>query len=31
VARGHFTIRRLERLYGKDKIRMEYDRIAHQL
>jgi hypothetical protein len=31
VARGHFTVRRLERLYGKDKIRMEYDRIAHRL
>jgi hypothetical protein len=31
VARGHFTVRRLERLYGKDKIRMEYDRIARQL
>jgi hypothetical protein len=31
VARGHFTVRRLERLYGKDKIRTEYDQIAHQL
>src|SRR3979411_799936 len=31
VARGHFTVRRLERLYGEDKIRMEYDRIARQL
>jgi hypothetical protein len=31
VARGHFTVRRLERLYGKDKIRAEYDRIARQL
>jgi hypothetical protein len=31
VARGHFTVRRLERLYGKDKIRMEYDRIVQQL
>ena len=31
VARGHFTVRRLERLYGKDTIRNEYDRIAQQL
>jgi hypothetical protein len=30
VARGHFTVRRLERLYGKDNIRIEYDRIARQ-
>jgi hypothetical protein len=30
VARGHFTVRRLERLYGKDIIRAEYDRIARQ-
>jgi EcsC protein family len=31
VARGHFTVRRLERLYGRDKIRTEYDQIAQQL
>jgi hypothetical protein len=31
VARGHFTIRRLERVYGKDKIRTEYDLIASEL
>jgi hypothetical protein len=31
VARGHFTVRRLERLYGKDKIRAEYDQIVQQL
>jgi len=31
VARGHFSVRRLERLYGKDTIRNEYDRIAQQL
>jgi len=31
VARGHFTVHRLERLYGKDNIRIEYDQIAHQL
>jgi uncharacterized protein (DUF1810 family) len=28
VARGHFTVRRLERLYGKERIRAEYDAIA---
>jgi hypothetical protein len=28
VARGHFTVRRLERLCSKDVIRVEYDRIA---
>jgi len=26
VARGHFTVRRLERVYGKDVIRTEYER-----
>jgi hypothetical protein len=31
VARGHFTVRRLERIYGKEKIRSEYDLIAGQL
>jgi hypothetical protein len=31
VARGHFTVRRLERLHGKDRIRTEYDQIARQL
>src|SRR5712671_800750 len=31
VARGHFTVRRLERIYGKEKIRFEYDLIARQL
>jgi EcsC protein family len=25
IARGHFTVRRLERIYGKDKVRAEYD------
>jgi hypothetical protein len=25
VARGHFTVRRLERIYGKERIRAEYD------
>jgi hypothetical protein len=28
VARGHFTVRRLERVYGKDVVRMEYERLA---
>jgi hypothetical protein len=27
MARGHFIIRRLERLYGKNLIRQEYDRV----
>ena len=31
VARGHFTVRRLERIYGKERIRSEYDLIAGQL
>jgi len=30
VARGHFTVRRLERIYGKAKIRTEYDLIASE-
>ena len=28
VARGHFTVRRLERVYGNDIVRTEYERIA---
>jgi len=28
IARGHFTVRRLERLYGKEAIHAEYDVIA---
>jgi hypothetical protein len=31
VARGHFTVRRLERLYGSERIRSQYDSIAGQL
>jgi len=31
IARGHFTVRRLERVYGEEKIRSEYDLIAGQL
>jgi hypothetical protein len=30
VARGHFTIRRLERIYGADAVRVEYDRIKSE-
>jgi hypothetical protein len=30
VARGHFTVRRLERVYGKDVVRTEYERLAQQ-
>jgi hypothetical protein len=28
IARGHFIVRRLERIYGEDVVRTEYDRIA---
>ena len=28
VARGHFTVRRLERSYGKTVVRTEYERLA---
>jgi hypothetical protein len=28
VARGHFTVRRLERAYGQDLVRAEYERLA---
>ena len=28
VARGHFVVRRLERVYGKDPVRQEYERLA---
>jgi hypothetical protein len=28
VARGHFVVRRLERVYGKDPVRQEYERFA---
>ncbi len=31
VARGHFTVRRLERSHGKDAVRAEYDRILGEL
>jgi len=27
IARGHFTVRRLERVYGADVVRAEYDRL----
>jgi EcsC protein family len=28
IARGHFTVRRLERIYGADRVRAEYELIA---
>jgi hypothetical protein len=31
VARGHFSVRRLERIYGKDAVRAEYDRIRDEI
>src|SRR3712207_5888598 len=30
LARGHFTVRRLERIYGKGTVRRAYDRIRSQ-
>ena len=30
VARGHFTVRRLERSYGKELIRKEYERLVRE-
>src|SRR5205823_14903616 len=30
VARGHFTVRRLERVYGKNLVRTEYERLARE-
>ena len=30
TAQGHFTVRRLERAYGKDIVRAEYDRLAQK-
>jgi hypothetical protein len=31
VAHGHFTVRRLERKYGKEFIRLEYERLGKLL
>ena len=31
VARGHFTVRRLERVYGADLVRAEYHRLKCEL
>jgi hypothetical protein len=31
VARGHFIVRRLERTYGKEVVRREYERLAQEL
>jgi hypothetical protein len=30
TAQGHFTVRRLERAYGKDVVRAEYERLAQE-
>ena len=30
VARGHFTVRRLEQVYGKNLVRTEYERLAQE-
>ena len=30
IARGHFTVRRLERIYGTDIVKAEYDRLLSQ-
>ena len=29
MARGHFIVRRLERSYGSESIRIEYERLTH--
>jgi hypothetical protein len=31
IARGHFAVRRLERLYGADVVRFEYERLRHEI
>ena len=31
LARGHFTVRRLERVYGAEAVRAEYDRLNHEI
>lgn len=31
VAQAHFTIRKLERKYGQDAVRAEYERIKREL
>ena len=30
MARGHFTVRRLERVYGKNVVQTEYERLAQE-
>lgn len=30
IAQGHFTVRRLERIYGADVVRAEYDRLLSE-
>jgi hypothetical protein len=29
IARGHFAVRRLERIYGKEAIQAEYERLSN--
>ena len=31
IAQGHFTVRRLEQVYGKDVVRAEYERLAEAI
>ncbi|WP_425293982.1 hypothetical protein [Methylocella tundrae] len=31
LARGHFTVRRLERIYGASLVRAEYNRLAREM
>jgi hypothetical protein len=31
MAQGHFTVRRLERTYGTEIVRAEYERVAEEL
>jgi hypothetical protein len=31
LARGHFTVRRLERAYGADVVRFEYERLRNEM
>jgi hypothetical protein len=30
MARGHFIVRRLERVYGKNVVRTEYERLVQE-
>ena len=31
LARGHFIVRRLERVHGSDAVRFEYQRLRNQI